>query len=153
GTAGIGPVKWEPNGDISFIDKLGVADSIRDRADGNGANIGWYDFVGPIVSYGEGRSLVILKQDGSSFYEDSPFTIRTLVSHGDSCIVEVFTSPFQAVSALYVFSPGIVPGFSDRAMPLLDIFPELSTIDIDFVSDLASVDGYLYMTLSGADGT
>jgi hypothetical protein len=153
GTAGIGPVKWEPDGDISFLGAFGVANSIRDRTDGEGANIGWYDFEVPVISYGDGDSFGIFKDDGASFYDDFPFTIEVNVSHGDFAVVEVFESFSSGVSALYGFYPGIVPGFDNRGLPLLDIFPQLAAIDIDRVHDLASVDGYLYMTLSGADGT
>lgn len=82
-------------------------------------------------------------------YLDADFEDAVKVSHDDFVVVHAM----YADTVLYGFFPGIVPGFPNRAVALLDIFPELAAIDIDRVHDLASVDGYLYMTLSGADGT
>jgi hypothetical protein len=149
-TASSGAVMWTPEGEISFFTpfQVGDADSIRDRNGAEAPNIGWnYDV--PYVSYGDGRNFKIYKADGSSFDEDF---YEVIVSHEDFAIVEVFEGLSTEVSTLYGFYPGIIPGFPDRAVPLLDIFPELAAIDIDIVNDLASVDGYIYMTLHGDDG-
>lgn len=146
---------WTPEGEISFFTpfQVGDADSIRDRNGAEAPNIGW-DYDEPYVSYGDGRNFIIFKEDGSSFYQEwSVLGVGVTVSHGDFTVIQVSQGLSPTVTSYFSFYPGIVPGFPNRAMPLLDIFPELAAIDIDVVHDLASVDGYLYMTLSGADGT
>jgi hypothetical protein len=153
GTAGAGPVLWTPNGEISFLPgQVGIANSIRDRNSATKPNLGWNDFDAPIISYGDGRGFSVLKEDGSSFYQPT-VGIRVTVSHSDFGVIQVSEGVAPTVVSYFAFYPGIVPGFDNRAVPLLDIFPELAAVDIDRVNSLASVDGYLYMTLSGADGT
>lgn len=71
------------------------------------------------------------------------------MSHGDFVVIDEFGA---LLSGLHGYYPGIIPDHPDRAMPLLTIFPELAAIDIDVVTDLAAVDGYIYMALSGSDG-
>jgi hypothetical protein len=154
GTASSGPILWNPNGETSFPGSVGIPNSIRDRGSATKPNLGWNDFDAPVVSYGDGRGFSVLKEDGSSFYQNfATLGVGVTVSHGDFAVIEVSTGLSPTVTSYFAFYPGIVPGFPDRAVPLLDIFPELAAIDIDVIHDLASVDGTLYMTLSGADGT
>ena len=68
----------------------------------------------------------------------------------DFVVIEDYNN--LTLSGLFGYYPGIVPGYPERSVPLLDLFPELATIDIDVILDVASKDGYLYMTLSGSDG-
>ena len=140
GTIGSEPAIWTPTGELSFLHVCCISTSIRDRADGDGVNVGW-DGAG--VKYGSGPAIYIEEEDGSRF-EGLP----VIVSHSDFSVIQG-----DPGLSKYAFYPGINPDFPNRAMPLLDVFPELASIDIDVISDLASVDGYLYMTLSGDDGT
>lgn len=141
-TAGQGPVVWSPSGDFSFLDSCCTSSSIRDRADGNGVNVGW-DL--PAVKYGNGGEFYIQDENGLALGD-----WWVIVSHSNFTVLEDY---FQPNSTKHAFYPGINPDFPNRAVPLLDIFPELASIDIRLIHDLASVDDYLYMTLSGADGT
>lgn len=143
-TTASAPVVWTPEGHISFVFSFGLATSVRDRSDGQGINIG-ADLTSPEVRFGQTGYATISDINGEYLFVSEG---GVLVSQDDFVIVHA-----NWPTELYGFYPGIVPGFPDRAVPLLDIFPELAAIDIDFVHDLASVDGYLYMTLSGADGT
>ncbi|MGE3467474.1 MAG: hypothetical protein AB7J13_11130, partial [Pyrinomonadaceae bacterium] len=116
-TAGTGPVRWTPDGEISFFtpSQFGDADSIRDRYGADVPNIGWNDFNTPKISYGDGRNFTIFKEDGSLFYDDfPPLAFRVIVSHGDFTVVEVFKGLSSEVSTVYGFFPGIVPGFDNR---------------------------------------
>jgi hypothetical protein len=143
-TTASAPVVWTPEGQISFVFSFGLAASVRDRNDGQGINIG-ADLTSPEVRFGQTGYATISDINGEDLFVSGG---GVLVSHDDFVIVHA-----NWPTELYGFYPGIVPGFANRAMPLLDIFPELASIDIDVIHDLASVDGYLYMTLSGSDGT
>lgn len=135
GTLGSAPAFWTPSGEFSFVAPFGVPSSIRDRQDGDGTNIGWDSGV----KYGQ-QPPIYINQGGP----------HVIVSHSEFAIKQDYAFP---ADPKYAFYPGIVPGFPNRAVPLLDVFPQLASINIDVIHDLASVDGYLYMTLSGDDGT
>jgi hypothetical protein len=141
GTAGAEPAFWTPSGVFSFFGTCCISSSIRDREDDSSVNIGW-DRAG--IKYGSGSPIHIFDENGLRLGG-----LAVLVSQSDFAVVLDSDTDLGN----FAFYPNIVPGFPDRAMPLLNIFPELATIDIDVIHDLASVDGYLYMTLSGADGT
>lgn len=145
GTIGSAPAQWTPEGTFSFILGNGVVTSSRDRNDGQGINVGFYEFD-PTIKLGDNYYYI---QDMNGEHYDGSGGV--LVSQSDFAIVQDWA--FPANKPKYAFFPGIVPGFPDRAVKLLNIFPELATVDIDVIHDLASVDGYLYMTLSGSDGT
>ncbi len=141
GTIGSAPSLWSPTGEFSFLDGSNSPTSIRDREDGTGVNTAW-DI--PAIKYG-GDAPILIAGNPENFA-----AIWVMVSHSDFVVVQDSVFPQETK---YAFYPGINPDHPDRAVPLLDVFPQLTTIDIDYISDLASVSGYLYMTLSGSDGT
>lgn len=145
GTAGAAPAFWTPDGQISFVFGFGFAFSIRDRINGEGVNIG-ANLTAPTVRFGPAGYEI--QGDDGAYLDISDNEV--IVSHSDFAIFET-TFSFQSAD-YFAFYPGIVPGHVSRSRPLLDIFPELAAIDIDIITDLASVNGHLYMTLSGSDG-
>lgn len=142
GTLGDAPGLWTPDGVFQFVDSLGTSSSIRDRADLQGINLGW-DTTFPHVGYGLGNEIEIKDQFGVKI---NVLGGSVIVSQSEFAVVDPIGS------ATYAYYPGIVPDHPDRALPLLDIFPELASIDIGAVTSLSAVDGYIYMTLNGDDG-
>jgi hypothetical protein len=141
GTIGAGVGVWDPDGNFEWLaPNLGatIETSIRDRHDGTGPNIGW-DGAG--VQFGQEAPFLLKGGNGSLLGGNV-----VIVSQGDFVVID---SPYSADS--WGFYPGILPGYSDRALPLSDIFPELSTLSIDAVRDITTIDGYLYMALE-SDG-
>jgi hypothetical protein len=137
----VAPIVWDPDGNFEWLaPNLGAifVTSIRDRHDGTGPNIGW---DGPGVQYGAGMPFLLTANDGSSLGGDI-----AIVSQGDFVVVD---RPYSADR--WGFYPGIIPGYSNRSLPLLDIFPELFTLPLDAVHDITAIDGYLYMALE-SDG-
>jgi hypothetical protein len=141
GTFGAASGVWDPDGNFEWLaPNLGAAieTSIRDRHDGTGPNIGW-DGAG--VQYGQETPFLLKGDNGSSLGGDV-----AIVSQGDFVVID---RPYSMDR--WGFYPGITPGYSDRALPLLDIFPELSSLPIDAVRDITAINGYLYMAIE-SDG-
>jgi hypothetical protein len=155
-TIGSSPMLWSPGGEFEgFVFGYDVAGSIRERTDGNGVNVGG-DIIDPLIELGpnEFTQFPNYAIDSEDYFLKRPDGTtmdyaKAIVSHGNFAVAQ---SLFGALE-FYGFFPGIVPGFPDRALPLFDIFPQLATIDIDSISDLASIDGRVYMTVRGSDGT
>ncbi len=146
GTIGSAPILWAPDDSfLSYVFGYGAAGSIRDRNDGQGVNIG--DIFEGLVLLGD-TAYYIQDINGLGLSDDA-----MIVSHSNFVVALDFDFRTSSLRSLLGFFPGIIPDHPDRGLPLLDIFPQLATIDIDFITSLASVDGYLYMTLRGSDGT
>jgi hypothetical protein len=138
GTLGSGVALWSPSGSFSFA-AFGTADSMRDRLDGQGVNFGAnFGVLG--IKYGDQLGLDI---DVSGD--------RVIVSHSEFALVED-QRPAPLADDYFAFFPGIVPDDRTQAVPLFDIFPELASVNFDRITDLAAVDGRVYMTLVGEDG-
>jgi hypothetical protein len=147
GTAGSSIGLWSPDGSFSFVSVLGYFNGVlRDRSDPQGINVGLYP--GPAaIQYGDRPFLFVTDADGE--------LVRTrvlLLSQSDFAVLD--TDEFgDSESPTYLgFFPGIVPDDPTQAVPLLDVFPELASVNFDRVTDLAAVDGRIYMTLVGEDG-
>jgi hypothetical protein len=145
-TIGSSPALWNPDGSFaSFLFGVGFAGSIRDRADGNGVNVSDGD-SGQVNLGSDGYSLA--DESGSPLPMGGTFV---QVSQSDFLVGQIDDfgpNPDE----FFGFFPGIVPGFDNRVVSLFDLFPILSTIDIDGISTIASVDGNFYMAITGSDG-
>jgi hypothetical protein len=145
-TIGSSPALWNPDGSFaSFLFGVGFAGSIRDRADGNGVNVSDGDSGQVIlgaIEYSLADTNGVPVPAGPTY---------TRVSHSNF-VVGMIDDFSPASDELFGFFPGIVPAFENRVVPLFDLFPALSTIDIDGISTIASVDGNFYMAISGSDG-
>jgi hypothetical protein len=136
-SAGEQPIVVTPDGEFSFLPTAGKARSVRDRLDGAGINIGMG--FGSEIKYGD-EELLYVDVGGPSFEQSA------LVSQSDFAVVNMGDErPFA-------YYPGIVPGEPLRGLQIEEVFPELSMINFDGVSDLYAVDGHIYMTLHGEDG-
>jgi hypothetical protein len=137
GTIGDAASLWTPSGEHSFLENGGVASSVRDRNDGSGINIGWSGSdVSSKIQLGGSPPIQPRKPNGDLIFLRDP-----LVSEGDF-----------AVLGMDGFQPGLVRGQPDVALPIEQIFPELSSVDIDSITDVTSVEDHIFMTLSGDDG-
>ena len=145
GTLGGSPAFWTPTGDFTFVFGFGSATSIRERIDGQGINIG-ANLSSPNILLGQdGYEIKNLNGEFVDIGDNS-----VIVSHSDFVVFDALAS--QSSADFFGYYPGIVPGQLDWPRRLLEIFPELASIDIDIITDLASVDGYIYMTINGSDG-
>jgi hypothetical protein len=141
GTIGSSSALWGPGG--QFISFVGAA-SIRDRLDGNGVNLG--GDLSSIARLGD-TDITILDEMDEVWYDTS-----VIVSHSNFMVTQTFDYQSSTYTNFRGFFPGINPDFPSRAVPLLDIFPQLAAIDIDAITSAASVDGYLYLAINGSDG-
>jgi hypothetical protein len=140
-------VIWTPEGEFSFVAQIvgphAPAISVRDRNDGNGVNIG-FDNVARVV-YGT-EPLTHLRREEGEFDPGDEFDIHTIVSQSEFAVVN------SDVDGVFAYFPGIVSAEPGVALPIEQLFPELTTIDFNEVNDLYAVDGHIFMTLSGPDG-
>lgn len=147
GTIASGTILWQPHGPgQTYPLDNGWPGTIRDRYTGTGVNMS--DDMDVSVLLGD-TVYAINKPDGSFF---SDFDDNVVVSHSNFTVINDFNIIPAGPTEFYAFYPGINPDFPNRAVPLLDIFPQLAAIDIDSISSAASVDGYLYLTINSSDG-
>ncbi|TWT48313.1 hypothetical protein [Botrimarina hoheduenensis] len=139
-TIGNAPAVWDPEGRFRFVETAGSPVSIRDRADGQGVNIGL--FSGFDIIYGD-QPPIELRGPNSDF----PYSGFPIVTEGDFVVV----AP-ELGNDYYAFYPGIIPGTTDRMRPLLEVFPQLSALDNLVVSGATSMGGNVYLTIRAADG-
>jgi hypothetical protein len=118
---------------------------VRDRSDGRGVNIG-FEFEAGVI-YGD-RDAVRLHESDGFFRIIIPG--ETIVSQGDFVVANV--EPGFQEAGPFAYYPGIVADQPGVVLPIQDIFPDLTSINFDGVSDLYAVDGYIYMTLHGDNG-
>lgn len=145
GTIGSGPILWHPHDPgQTYPLQNGFAGTIRDRITGTGVNVS--DSMDVSVLLGDDPYYFLSKDDGS-FFEELGYGV--IVSHSNFTVInDLNSNPAE----FFGFFPGINRDFPNRVMPLLQIFPQLAAIDIDYITSAASVDGYLYLTIRGSNG-
>ncbi len=146
GTIGSVAALYDLDGDVEFLGPIGLQGGIKDRSDGLGINYGFSSDY-HVVRYGESDPVEIDKSIDRSAFVDG----FVHVSETDFVVVQAYNpnSPDYDFLAYY---PGINPAGLDRSVPLGDLFPELSTIDFDRITDISSSEGQIHLLLSGDEG-
>ena len=137
---------WDPAGNVSIARGSMIPSSIADRLDGNGYNVSLGGSDGEF-RFMLGDTIIDLTQDdlGNTLPNDA----FLLTSQSDFAVLKDL---FSISKRFYGYYPGIVPGNSEAALDLFAIFPELTSIDIDSISDMYAINGRIFMTLYGEDG-
>ncbi len=146
GTIGTGGAIWDPAGEIEYPRIEGanlITSSIADRFDGPGVNVGFQ--IGGI-RYGEEEGYFIRSPRKS--LRDT--TVQ--VSQSQFAILYDYLPRSLDIDRLFGYFPGLVDGKPDEALPLDEIFPGLSGIDIQRISAPYAIDGRVYMAFSSDAG-
>lgn len=141
GTIGEGPALLYTDGSAELLSFFGSGDSIRDRLDGDGVNVGYVADL-PVVRYGSSPEIVLVRP----MLQCCSFDI--IVSESDFTAV----SFGRGAKDQFVYYPGVNPAGDDLTVPLLDVFPALQSLDFDEVIDASSAGGQIHLLLSGDDG-
>lgn len=142
GSLGVAAAMLLNDDSVHFLNSQGLLTSARDRNDGAGANFGYWGSGAYTVQYGDTTQFSV---DSPLGYEEDGAQI--LVSQSDFVVFRRTGAPEYRA-----FFPGVNPIADNLSVPLIEVFPELSSVNINRVHDIASVDGNLYMLFSGDDG-
>ena len=139
GTLGAAPAVIDGDDQISFLSTHGRLLSGRERLDGGGINFAW-DGGSNLTMFYPGQSPIPVEGAGGE---------GTSVRVSGSDFAVAYTEAMEFSIAYY---PGISPAGDNVAIPLLDYFPELTSLDFDEIADITSADGQIHLLLSGNDG-
>jgi hypothetical protein len=114
GTIGSAGVILDQNDNLNFPIGSGSLTSARERADGNGINVGYDPGYGALILYGSRDGIFIQGHSSSLPYAN------VIVSGTD------FSLLGDGADGYSVFFPGVNPAGDDLSVPLLDYFPELN---------------------------
>ncbi len=144
-TTASAPALYNLDGIAEFITLDGAEGGIKDRLDGVGFNYG-YSGEYHTVQYGNGLN-VNIDESIDRFSVNSDIVIP---SESDFTVVQIrgLGNSFDK----FAYFPGINPNGFDRSVPLFNLFPELATIDFDYITDISSSEGQIHLLLSGDDG-
>ncbi len=145
GTAGGAPALRTQVGEITILGSFGEPGGVKQRSDDQSLNYGYSENWFTVV-YGGSTEMNIDESIGRMSFGGSVH-----VSETDFVVVEA-SDPDTLVRDFLAYYPGINPAGRDRSVPLGDLFPELSTIDFDYITDISSSEGQIHMLLSGDDG-
>jgi hypothetical protein len=140
GTIGSAGATLDAADNIDFIDSFGSLWGARERADGDGINVGYDLGAANVVYFGSRGSTFIDGVSPSTSYRG------VMVSETDFTLLSQWDGDYS------VFFPGVNPAGDDLSVPLLSYFPDLSAVNFDAVTDIASADGQVHLLLSGDDG-
>ncbi len=147
-TIGAAPALLDLDGGFEFLAGFGGPNSIRERSDIEGINVA-YSAEYLTVEYADSR-IFNIDESQNRFPLGNEFIH---VSESDFVVVQTRSFPQSASLAdILAYYPGINPAGIDRSVPLGDLFPELSTIDFDYITDISSSEGQIHLLLSGDDG-
>lgn len=131
-----------PDGRVEVLETLfGGFGDIADRADGKGLNVGYFDDInGPTIRYGDTEVII----DPGAFQPGYP-----LVSESNFAVIGTSQAANRPLLAFY---PGIDSDGPNLPVELIGLFPELATIEFEYVLDVASYDNQVHLLVSGDDG-